>query len=111
VRLGARSRGFGSVGCSFGSAGGSVSGASGSVAVRASAGSVFLRTGAWFGRVGAREGACFGDTPARSALRGSGPGGGRFGNPAIDNQMNSQKILQYSQDEAYVQVGKVGENL
>jgi hypothetical protein len=54
----------------------SVSGASGSVAVWAAAGSVFFRTGARFWRVGAREGARFGDAPARSTLRGSGPGGG-----------------------------------
>jgi hypothetical protein len=61
--------------------GGSVSGESRSVAVRATAGSVVWRMRARFGRVGAREGARFGDTTARSALRGSGRGGGRFGNP------------------------------
>ena len=80
---GARSRGFGSVGCRLGRVGGSVSGASGSVAVRAAAGSVVWRTGARFGRVGAREGVRFGDAPSRSALQGSRPGGGRFGNPGL----------------------------
>jgi hypothetical protein len=38
------------------------------------------RSGARFGRSGARSGARFRDAPARSADRGSGPGGGRFGN-------------------------------
>jgi hypothetical protein len=46
------------------------------VVVRTAARSVVWRTGARFGRVEAREGARFRDAPARSALRGSGPGGG-----------------------------------
>jgi hypothetical protein len=46
------------------------------VEVRALAGSVNKRLGARFGRAGAWEGAWFWDAPARSALRGFGPGGG-----------------------------------
>jgi hypothetical protein len=61
--------------------GGSGSGARGSGTVRDRAGSGDLGSGARFGRSGARTGPRFRDAPARSADRGSGPGGGggRFG--------------------------------
>jgi hypothetical protein len=71
------SRRVGSGSCSFESG----PGASGSVALRQRVGSVRDRSGARFGRSRAWGGARFRDAPARSAVRGSGPEGGRFGNP------------------------------
>jgi hypothetical protein len=56
-------------------------GASGSVELREKAGSARDRSGARFGRARAWGGELFRDTPARSVVRGSGRGGGRFGNP------------------------------
>jgi hypothetical protein len=73
--------------------GGSGSGARGSGTVRDRAGSGILGSGARFGRSGARPGARFRDAPARSAVRGSGPGGGgRFGN-TVEYKLKRGEVL------------------
>jgi hypothetical protein len=78
--------------------GGSGSGARGSGTVRDRAGSGILGSGARFGRSGARPGARFRDAPARSAVRGSGPGGGgggRFGNTGFEVSFRGTEVLIY----------------